>query len=108
MPFYPFTMEEMMSEWENVVDYNLSESGVRPMTIHELVDDPTLRDRLLYVGLDYSQSNGTPELRELICALYPGATQHNVLVTTGAAEANRPAVSFEGRAWLGARPGRAG
>ena len=25
--FQPFVMERMMSKWENVVDYNLSESG---------------------------------------------------------------------------------
>jgi aspartate/methionine/tyrosine aminotransferase len=88
MPFYPFEMERMMSEWENVVEYNLSESGVHPMTARELVEDPALLDRLLVTNLDYSQTNGTPELRDRICALYPGANPDNVLVTTGAAEAN--------------------
>lgn len=88
MPFYPFAMEQMMSEWENAVDYNLSESGVHPMTTRELVDDPAQLDRLLSLGLDYSQTDGTPELRERICALYPGATPNHVLVTSGAAEGN--------------------
>ncbi len=27
-----FKMERMQSTWENVVDYNLSESGVHPLT----------------------------------------------------------------------------
>ena len=88
MPFYPFAMEQMMSEWENVVDYNLSESGVHPMTTLELVEDRAHLDRLWAMGLDYPQTNGTPELRERICALYRGSSPDNVLVTTGAAEAN--------------------
>ena len=87
MPFHPFEMEKMMSEWENAVEYNLSESGVHPMTAHELVDDPESLDQLLAMGLDYSPTNGTPVLRERICALYTGAIPENVLVTSGAAEA---------------------
>lgn len=88
MHFYPFEMEKLMSVWEKVVDYNLSESGVHPLSARELVDDPSQFESLMDVGLDYSQTNGTPELRERICALYPGASPDNVLVTTGAAEAN--------------------
>ena len=87
--FQPFVMERMMSKWENVVDVNLSESGVHPMTLRELVE---LGDHDLgSVGdvlINYPQANGTVELRETIAALYPGATPENVLVTVGAAEAN--------------------
>jgi aspartate/methionine/tyrosine aminotransferase len=36
----------------------------------------------------YPQTNGIPELRENIAAMYPGATADNVLVTVGAAEGN--------------------
>ncbi|MCK7480634.1 MAG: hypothetical protein M0C28_27950 [Candidatus Moduliflexus flocculans] len=32
-----FKMERMQSTWENVVDYNLSESGVHPLTLKELL-----------------------------------------------------------------------
>ena len=28
--FQPFDMERMMSKWENIIEYNLSESGVHP------------------------------------------------------------------------------
>ena len=87
--FQPFVMERMMSKWENVVDVNLSESGVHPMTLTELVelggqDLGSVGDVLI----NYPQANGTVELREAIAALYPGATPDNVLVTVGAAEAN--------------------
>jgi len=32
-----FKMERMQSLWENAVDYNLSESGVHPLTLNELL-----------------------------------------------------------------------
>jgi aspartate/methionine/tyrosine aminotransferase len=86
--FVPFELERMMSLWENRVEYNLSESGVHPMSIEELVDDPGVIKDLLGLSLNYPQTNGTIELRERISALYPGAGPDNVLVTTGAAQAN--------------------
>jgi len=86
--FQPFDMERMMSKWENVVEYNLSESGVHPMTVRELVDDPAVIDELLSTELGYAQGNGAIELRERVALLYPGATADNVLITVGCAEAN--------------------
>ena len=86
--FQPFVMERMMSKWENVIEYNLSESGVHPLAIRELVDDPAVIDELLDTPLHYPQTNGIPELRERIASLYPGATPDNVLVTVGCIEAN--------------------
>jgi len=86
--FQPFDMERMMSKWENVVEYNLSESGVHPATVRELLGDWTLVEGLLDTELNYPQANGSVELREHIAALYPGATPDNVLVTVGCAEAN--------------------
>ncbi len=86
--FQPFVMERMMSKWENQVDYNLSESGVHPATVRDLVPDPDQVDRLLSTEFVYSQANGIPELRERIAALYPGATPANILVTVGCIEAN--------------------
>jgi aspartate/methionine/tyrosine aminotransferase len=81
-------MERMMSKWENVVDYNLSESGAHPMSLQELVGDPETVEQILTTELGYPQANGLLELRENIAALYPGATADNVLVTVGCAEAN--------------------
>ena len=86
--FQPFELERMMSKYENAVEYNLSESGVHPMLLHELLDDPAAVDELLATPLGYAQANGILELRENIAAHYPGATADNVLVTVGAAEAN--------------------
>ena len=83
-----FAMERMQSTYENQVDFNLSESGVHPLRLGELVDDATSRDALLDEALRYTQSNGTLALRDAIAALYPGATPDHVQVTNGGSEAN--------------------
>ena len=86
--FQPFALERMLSKYENVVEYNLSESGAHPITLRELLNDPAVFEELLDTELNYPQTNGIIELRENIAALYSGATPDNVLVTVGAAEAN--------------------
>jgi aspartate/methionine/tyrosine aminotransferase len=83
-----FEMERMQSTWENLVDYDMSESGVLPLTLRELVGMGFDLESFLDVPLGYSQSNGTLELRERIAALYPGATIDHVEVTNGTSEAN--------------------
>ena len=88
MKLEQFQMERMQSTWENLVRYNLSESGVHPATIGELIPDAAERDQLLGTELGYSQSNGTPGLRRSIAAIYPGATEENIIATVGTAEAN--------------------
>ena len=89
MPFVTFDLERWQSTWENRVRYNLSESGVHPLSVRELLSlAESAADPLLDVRLGYSQSNGTDALRERIAALYPGATPEQVLVTNGSAEAN--------------------
>jgi len=82
----PFKMERWQSIHENLVKYNLSESGVHPLTVKELVGDES--DRLSSTGLGYGHTNGTPELRQLISRIYEGQTERNILVTNGSSEAN--------------------
>lgn len=83
-----FAMERMQSTYENQVEFNLSESGVRPLTARELLADAAALEALLDQPLAYTQSNGTPELRAAVAALYPGATTDHVEVTNGGSEAN--------------------
>ncbi len=91
--FQPFEMERMMSRHEQEVDYNLSESGVHPVLLRELLGvDPGLVEKMLATDLNYPHVNGIPELREHIAALYEGARPENVLVTVGAIEANYNAI----------------
>lgn len=87
--FQPFVMERMMSKFEHAVEFNLSESGVHPVSLRDLLgDDPDQIADLLSTDLDYPYVNGIPELRENIAVLYDGVGRDNVLVTVGAAEAN--------------------
>ena len=87
--FYPFMLEREMSIWENQVEYNLSESGVHPMSMRELFyDNEELIEETLSTELNYPQTNGTIQLRENIARLYPGASPDQVVVTAGAAQAN--------------------
>jgi len=83
----PFAMERFQSIWENVVDYNLSESGIHPFQLYEILTKEDLND-LAFTSLGYNQTNGSVELRATIADLYQGASVENILVTTGSAEAN--------------------
>jgi len=83
-----FAMERLQSIWENRVEWNVSESGVHPLRVEELVDDADAFAALMSQALGYPQTNGTVELRSAIAAMYPGATPDNVEVTNGGSEAN--------------------
>ena len=83
-----FQMERMQSTWENLVEYDMSESGVRPVTLRGLVELGLDLDAALDMPLGYSQSNGTIPLRERLAAIYPGATVDHIEVTNGTSEAN--------------------
>ncbi|NOZ60989.1 MAG: aminotransferase class I/II-fold pyridoxal phosphate-dependent enzyme [Calditrichaeota bacterium] len=87
MKIVPFEMERYQSLWENIVDFNLSESGVHPLQLNELISHEELA-KLVELPLGYNQTNGSEKLRELIAKFYPNANEENVLVTTGSAEAN--------------------
>jgi aspartate/methionine/tyrosine aminotransferase len=88
MPIELFEMERMQSTWENQVDYDMSESGVRPLTLRELIEMGFDLDAFLDQPLGYSQSNGTIELRERLAAIYPGTDLEQIEVTNGTSEAN--------------------
>jgi len=89
MSFRPFVMERWQSTYEHDVRFNLSESGVEPLSLGELMERADL-DAAEVQGtlLEYIPSKGSPALRENIASMYPGASAANVLVTNGGAEAN--------------------
>ena len=85
MRFPEFEMERMQSTWEHRVRYDLSESGVEPLTLGEAARRfEDLRD----LRLGYAAGMGRDETRSLVAALHPGAEIENVLITTGTSEAN--------------------
>ncbi len=83
-----FRMERMQCLYEHEVEYNLSESGVQPMTLEELLGKEEDLHAFLSTTIGYPQSNGSLALRERIASFYPGAGPDNVTVVNGGSEAN--------------------
>ncbi len=86
-----FQMERTQCLYEHEVEFNLSESGVLPLRVEEILQSPKASADFLSTGLKYPESDGSDELRENIAAWY-GATRDHVLVTNGGSEANFTAV----------------
>ena len=87
MDIESFDLERWQSIYEHHVAVNLSESGVHPLRLQELIEATDLED-LLSQQLAYTQTNGTAILREKVAALYGSACVANVLITNGGSEAN--------------------
>jgi aspartate/methionine/tyrosine aminotransferase len=83
-----FEMERTQCLYENVVELNLSESGVLPLRVEELVESPAERQQLLEQRLWYCESDGSRTLRERIAQFYPDCAAANVTITNGGSEAN--------------------
>ena len=91
MKFEEFQLERNQSTWENKVDYNLTESGVHPGTIKSLFDSDFIQ-KIENTEITYGFTEGSPELRESISSIYPGAVIENIQAFNGSAEANMVAI----------------
>ena len=87
MKIEEFELERLQSLWENEVEINLTESGVHPYTLRELLTPDEISD-LLDLRLTYGWTNGSPDLRDSVRQYYPGTSRQQVLITNGSAEAN--------------------
>lgn len=83
-----FRMERTQCLYENEVEFNLSESGVLPMTAGELAGGETEWRALQDLRMKYPASRGSEMLRDRIARFYGDATRDNVMVTNGGSEAN--------------------
>jgi aspartate/methionine/tyrosine aminotransferase len=89
-----FALERWMSRWEMTSQFDIAESGIFPMTTRELLElapeaeRPALLDAWLDMRLGYTEARGTVKLRTAIADTYASVTPDQVLVTTGAIEAN--------------------
>jgi aspartate/methionine/tyrosine aminotransferase len=81
-----FRMERTQCLYENEVEYNLSESGVKPLRLDEILEGEDSK-AFLSLSLRYPESDGSDELRSRI-ADFHGADPDEVLVTNGGSEAN--------------------
>jgi aspartate/methionine/tyrosine aminotransferase len=83
-----FEMERLQSLHWHEVEYDLSESGVLPLEIRELLNGRADPDAFLRTALGYPLSEGSDLTRERIAAWYPSATGANITVVNGGSEAN--------------------
>jgi aspartate/methionine/tyrosine aminotransferase len=82
-----FLLERMQSLYENVVEINLSDSGVHPYELRGLLS-PAEIEQMCSIELGYGWTNGSEELRDAIAQLYRKRVRDNIIVTNGSAEAN--------------------
>lgn len=83
-----FEMERTQCLYESAVEFNLSESGVLPLTVNELLESQAEKEKFLENQLWYCESDGSLLLRERIAQFYPDCKPENVTVTNGGSEAN--------------------
>lgn len=89
-----FELERWMTRWELDVDYDICESGILPLSLNELYaligPGPAgdLEAAIASMPQAYSEARGTIALRSALAATYADVTPDDVLVTTGAIEAN--------------------
>ncbi len=79
-----------MTRHEMHVTYDIAESGIQPLRLADLLawDEPGALECLLELPLGYCEARGSVALRSAIAATYTDCDAENVLVTTGAIEAN--------------------
>ena len=83
-----FEMERMQSLHWHEVEYDLSESGVLPLQVDELLGGDVATQALLDTRLGYPLSEGSHASRDHVARWYPGADSTNVSLTNGGSEAN--------------------
>ncbi len=86
-----FMVERWMNTYENDAIYNLAETDAKPLTLHELLTmgaPNQYLDGLLGLKVSYNPTLGSDHLRGLIAAQYQGVSSEDILVTSGAIEAN--------------------
>ena len=83
-----FRMERTQCLYENEVEFNLSESGVAPLSLAELLPDPADRAALEAQPLKYPHSTGRESLRTNVAAFHGLDDPGCVMITNGGSEAN--------------------
>ncbi len=83
-----FEMERTQCLFENEVEFNLSESGVSPLSLGELLPKAADRARVDGEPLRYPHSTGRERLRNNIAEFHGLSGSDGVTVTNGGSEAN--------------------
>jgi aspartate/methionine/tyrosine aminotransferase len=88
MQIAPFRIEQYMGKYEFTAKYLLSSSDSESRTIADLLSfEPSAQDAFLNQWCGYTESLGSPSLRETIAAIYKQVHAPDVLVVAAAEEA---------------------
>ncbi len=87
MWFKRMALEEWFDRYQYETEYDVGESAVKTLRLRDIGIDPG------DLPLRYGFHEGNPALRECIAGQYPGLSGEQVLVTSGASEANFAIVS---------------
>ena len=86
LSYEPFALAQLLSDWEQIVDFNFAERGVHPVPLHEFLEMAGEGvEPLLDTPINY---HGDLALRERNAALYGDTKPENVLVNIGASKAS--------------------
>lgn len=94
MKIEPFMLERWASGYETQVQFDISVGGIAALTVNDLLalepegERERVHNNLLNLRLGYSEAPGSLALRSAIAATYRNCGPENILVTTGAIEAN--------------------
>ncbi|MGH2560048.1 MAG: aminotransferase class I/II-fold pyridoxal phosphate-dependent enzyme [Thermomicrobiales bacterium] len=94
MKIETFALERWMTTYEVEARYDIAESGIFPLTTRELIGFLPEQEReqalslLLDLRLGYSEARGSAALRRALAETYENTSPDEILVTTGAIEAN--------------------
>ena len=87
MTIQPFKLERYYTLHEFTADYLLCSSDCESMSIRELLTlEEGAAEKMLDLGLGYTETKGAPELRRDIAAIYKNISPENLLVCSGAQE----------------------
>jgi aspartate/methionine/tyrosine aminotransferase len=87
-PLRPFALEVFLSKWEFTARFHLCASDMQSITLSELLAmaDPADRTAWDQLYLGYTETWGSPALRETIASTYDNVTPDHVLTFAGAQE----------------------
>jgi aspartate/methionine/tyrosine aminotransferase len=83
-----FEMMRMQCLYEKEVEFDLSETTVRPLRVSEILDGVYDVERFIDSELWYPESGGSPLFRERISQFYMDCQPENITVSNGGSEAN--------------------
>jgi len=87
-----FKLENWIAKYENITEYDLSQTCIQNLTIKELEQICNCEIDLKNIQLGYNNLYGSSALKRAICNLYENKTLENITITLGGIGANELAL----------------